>query len=235
MKTVLGLLAVMALLPHTFSLASEQPAAGKFLVATDAVDGSSFERTVILLLHYDEAGAQGLVVNRRSDANLAEVFPDSELLASYSGALFWGGPVRMTTMRALLQTDKPPPDAVEIIAGVYQVPLDMSIDEFVADAATLRFYIGYAGWAPGQLDRELSFGSWDVVAASADVVFAQNPDSIWRNVRPIPEFRAMNVASGHRRPEAALQVTMHDGGADRIAPHIGGRAETVQEPVDRQQ
>lgn len=235
MKTIPGLLAVVALLASAVSPASEQPAAGKLLVATDDVDGSSFERTVILLLHYDEAGAQGLVINRRSEAKLTEVFPDSELLANYTGALFWGGPVRMTTLRALLRSDEPPPDAVEVIPSVFQLPLDLAPDDYATDAATLRFYIGYAGWAPGQLDRELRFGSWHVVAASADVIFAADPGSMWRTVRPVPAIRAMNVALRHRRSKAALQVAMHDGCAHRIAPNVGGCAEAVEEPVDRKQ
>ena len=235
MRTIFSLLAVMALLPDTAALAGEQPAAGKLLVATGDVDGSSFERTVILLLHYDETGAQGLVINRRSDAELAEVFPGSEILANSSGALFWGGPVRMTTMRALLRTVKPPPDAVEVIPGVHQVPLDGDPEDYRGDAATLRFYAGYAGWAPGQLDHELRLGSWDVVAASADIVFAANPESVWRTVRPLPELRVRNLWSGHGRTKLALQVAMHDGGADRITPDIGGRAETIEEPVHRQQ
>lgn len=235
MRTLPGLLAVIASSLATASFASEELAAGKFLVATDDVDGSSFEKSVILLLHYDEAGAQGLVINRRSEAELADLFPDSELLADYSGALFWGGPVRMMTMRALLRSDSPPADAIEIVTGVYQVPVDDSLENYLVDDATLRFYAGYAGWAPGQLDRELQLGSWDVVAASAGKVFAAEPESVWHSLRPEPEFRARNAASGFWRTEPALQVAMHDGSTDRIAPDIGCRAEAIQEPVHGEQ
>ena len=190
MRKFLVLLASCALIPVAATVADEQPAAGKFLVATTDVDGSSFEQTVILLLHYDEAGAQGLVINRRSEADTATVFPRDELLADYDGPLYWGGPVRMATMRALLRTDEPPADAVEVVAGVYQVPLDDTLDPYLADDTTLRFYLGYAGWAPGQLDRELRFGSWDVVAATAEAVFSPRPGSVWRSLRPPPEYRA---------------------------------------------
>lgn len=193
MKGVLTLTVCLAVLASSLASADGRPAAGKLLVATEDVDGSSFERSVILLLHYDEAGAQGLVVNRRSDADLAQVFPDSEMLANYQGTLFWGGPVRMLTMRALLRTDQPPADAVEIIAGVYQVPLDDDLDTYLSDDSTLRFYAGYAGWSPGQLDQEIRFGSWKVVTASADLVFAVEPDSVWRLLRPLQEFRARHV------------------------------------------
>ena len=234
MKTSVASLLILALLPVA-TIADDRPAAGKFLVATADVDGSSFERTVILLLHYDEAGAQGLVINRRSDAALAEVLPGSEPLADYQGALFWGGPVRMATMRALLRTDDPPANAIKLVDEVYQVPLEDELGSYSGDEATLRFYAGYAGWAPGQLDRELRFGSWNVVAGDANLVFASDPDSVWQRVRPTPAIRAMLDASGDRWPELALQVTMHDRGAYRVPPDVRRRAEPVEEPVHREQ
>ena len=96
----------------------------------------------------------------------------------------------MATMRVLLRADQPPADALEIIAGVYQVPPDNIDDELLNNDRTLRFYLGYAGWAPGQLDRELRFGSWWVVPATADTVFSPEPESVWRALRPPPEYRA---------------------------------------------
>lgn len=193
MKGASGILAVAALVCSAAAFTDEQPAAGKMLVAGKDADGSSFERTVILLLHYDELGAQGLVINRESDAKLADVFPESEFLADYEGALFWGGPVQMSTMRALLRSNNPPADAVKIFDDVYQVAVDDSVIDSAMSDEHLRFYIGYAGWAPGQLDRELRFGSWDVVAGSADIIFSQMPAGVWDLLRPAQQFRAYNA------------------------------------------
>ena len=172
---------------------AEDLAAGKFLVATEDVDGSRFARTVILLLHYDEFGAQGLVINRRSEARLGDVFPDSETLADYDGALYWGGPVSITTMRALLRSDTPPKDAVPIFGNVYQVPMDETLGELAMDDDSLRFYLGYSGWAPGQLERELRFGSWDVVPSTEDAVFSSEPDSVWQSLSPVRQYRAQQL------------------------------------------
>ena len=183
------MLATVALSISVAALADERPAAGKLLVASEDADGSSFERTVILLLHYDEFGAQGLVINRQSDAGLVDVFPQSKALADYEGALFWGGPVQMSTMRALLRTDDPPDDAIAVIDGVYQIAVDESISDYAMNDAHMRFYIGYAGWSPGQLDRELRFGSWDVAAADADIVFSDTPAAVWPTLRPAPQLR----------------------------------------------
>ncbi len=42
-----------------------------------------------------------------------------------------------------------------------------------------RVYAGYAGWAPGQLEREIDRGDWHVLNADAETVFDKKPDAIW--------------------------------------------------------
>lgn len=170
--------------------ADQDLAMGKLLVATGEVRGPYFMETVVLLLHYDEQGALGLVVNRPMEAVPKEVLPDLESLTSYRGTLYWGGPVRISSMRALLRSDTPPKDAVPIFGAVHQVPFDDSLPASTSDAANLRFFVGYAGWAPGQLERELGFGSWHILPATEEVVFAKNPTEIWQRLTPTQEYRA---------------------------------------------
>ncbi len=170
--------------------ADEALAKGKLLVATDEVRGSNFAETVILLLHYDEFGAQGLVVNRRLGTAPAELLPDDDTLRGYSGTVFWGGPVQLSTLRVLVRTDNPSDDAVSIFGNVYQVPVDEGVAAFPLDDANVRFFVGYAGWSPGQLDRELRFGSWQVLPASESSVFATDPGAVWKSLRPVEQLRA---------------------------------------------
>lgn len=170
--------------------ADEVPATGKLLVATDEVRGLHFAETVILLLHYDETGTLGLVVNRPIDALPIEALPQLEDLAEYRGTLYWGGPVRLSTMHALLRTDTPPDDAVQIFDAVHLVTPNETLLEAASNAANLRFFMGYAGWAPGQLERELAFDSWHVLPATEELVFAEDPSDIWRKLVPPRQYRA---------------------------------------------
>ena len=66
--------------------ADQVPATGKLLVATDEVRGLHFAETVILLLHYDESGTLGLVVNRPIAAAPIEALPQLEDLLIYTGS-----------------------------------------------------------------------------------------------------------------------------------------------------
>ena len=183
------LLAAASLLPAAVE-ADSRPASGKLLVATGEVQGELFANTVVLLLHYDETGAFGLVVNRPTDVQPVEVLGDDEAIADYRGTLFWGGPVHMDSLRALQLTDSPHVEAEKIIESVYLVSYEEALEEGPADTSRLRLFIGYAGWAPGQLDSEMARGSWRVLPASSELVFDADPQTLWKRLAPAQEQRA---------------------------------------------
>ena len=183
------LLAAALLLPAAVD-ADSRPVRGKLLVATEAVQGELFANTVVLLLHYDETGAFGLVVNRPTEVEPEEVLGDDEAIADYRGTLFWGGPVHMDSLRALLFTDTPPADAEKIIESVYLVSYEAASEESAANTSRLRLFIGYAGWAPGQLDGEFARGSWSILPASGEIVFDEEPRTLWKRLAPAQEQRA---------------------------------------------
>jgi len=170
--------------------ADQQLAKGKLLVASEFMVGELFAKSVILLLHYDETGAMGLVVNRPTEVELGELLADVEAISGYSGAFYWGGPVQMSSLRALLRADTPPEGAQEVVDSVYQLPLDDALKDVPMDKASLHFFIGYAGWSAGQLDREMGRGDWLVVPASDELVFAEDPGLLWDRLMPVNKYRA---------------------------------------------
>ena len=142
-RIITWLVAVSWLLPAVVD-ADPRPAQGKLLVATELVQGELFANTVILLLHYDDTGAFGLVVNRPTEVKPEELLDDDEGIAGYTGTLFWGGPVHMDSLRALLRTDEPPDDAEKIVESVYLVSFEAALEQGPAEPAALRLFIGYA-------------------------------------------------------------------------------------------
>lgn len=163
---------------------------GKLLVATEVVQGRAFAESVILLLNFDTTGAVGLVVNRPMEVLPAQALPELAGIDRYEGALYWGGPVELFTLRALLHSDAPPDNAVHIFDTVHLAPLAENLLDGASSNANLRFFVGYAGWAPGQLERELAFGSWRILAATEALVFADDTGGIWRRLMPPPVHRA---------------------------------------------
>ena len=170
--------------------ADQVPARGKLLVATELVQGELFAKTVVLMLHYDETGAFGLVVNRPTDVRPEELLADEDAIAGYSGTLFWGGPVQMDSLRALLLTDEPPEGAEKIIESVYLVSYEHALEAVpMMDSSNLRFFIGYAGWAPRQLDKEMAHGSWRVLPGTTEHVFSREPKTLWQRLTPPKDQR----------------------------------------------
>jgi len=92
----------VCLLPVTAG-ADGSPARGKLLVATELVRGDIFVQSVVLVLHYDETGAMGLVINRPTEVGMDELVVDDDAISSYGGQIYWGGPVQMNSLRALMQ------------------------------------------------------------------------------------------------------------------------------------
>ena len=170
--------------------ADKAPAAGTLLVATDEVRGPYFAQTVVLLLHHDETGTIGLVVNRPIDASTIESLQLHEDLAAYRDSFYWGGPVSQSTVRVLLRTDMPPEDAVRIFDAVHLVNMDKASLATVSKAAKLRFFVGYAGWAKGQLEHELAYDSWYTLPATEELVFAEDTGDIWRKLLSSRQYRA---------------------------------------------
>jgi len=194
-RVVTCLLLIAWLLPAA-AVADQQPAKGKLLVATELVRGEVFAQTVILLLRYDENGAMGIVVNRPTEVEPEELLADVDTISAYHGIIYWGGPVRMNSLRALLRADMPPKGAQTIVDSVHLVPVDDGLEDSLSNLASLRFFIGYAGWGPGQLDREIDQGGWHVVPASDEHVFAEDPRALWQRLTPPSEHRAA-VRSSH--------------------------------------
>lgn len=170
--------------------ADQVPATGQLLVATDEVRGPYFAQTVILLLHHDETGTFGFVVNRPIDASAIESLRLHEDLAAHRDSFYWGGPVLQSTVRALVRTDTPPEDAVQIFDSVHLVNMDDASLAIASNAAKLRFFVGYAGWSAGQLEHELAFGSWHILPATEELVFAEDTGDIWRKLLPPRQYQA---------------------------------------------
>jgi putative transcriptional regulator len=87
----------------------------------------------------------------------------------------------------MVRTGDRPGRSVEVIDGVWVSHDREMLERFAAEEereVEFRLYAGYAGWAPGQLDVEVSRGDWFVVAADADTVFSDHPARVWRSLLP---------------------------------------------------
>ena len=144
---------------------------GRLLVATPSVEGDVFHRSVILMLHHDDAGAQGVVLNKPLSAEVDSVLPGWQRVVTAPPVLFQGGPV--ATSSAL---------GIVTVPGDEPEPLGVKRLFVAAELAGMRIFAGYAGWEGGQLEGEILRGDWYVVDAEVRDTFTADPDGLWRAV-----------------------------------------------------
>ncbi len=157
-----------------------EPAKGRFLVAAKQVLDPNFSRTVVLLFDYNDKGAMGVIVNRRTQVKLANLLPDVDGLAERSDVVYLGGPVETSGLRLLVRAASPPEKASPIVEDIY-LTADAQVIA-ATSAAKVRGYAGYAGWGAGQLDDEIERGDWHVFGGDARLVFSQHPESVWQTL-----------------------------------------------------
>jgi putative transcriptional regulator len=184
--------AVRSILParRSRSTARQELDAGMFLVAKREMLDPNFAKTVVLLLSYDVEGALGLVVNRPSEMTLSKVLPDVEALRDREDPVFVGGPVPGNKLFLLVRSADEPEDSRRVLEDVFVSQSRELLEQLAGEndgTDPFRLYVGYAGWASGQLDHEVARGDWHVVAADGDAVFSERPKEIWnRLIPPVP-------------------------------------------------
>jgi putative transcriptional regulator len=160
-------------------------AAGKCLVAARDLPDPNFNDSVVLLAEYGETGAMGVIVNRPTDLPIARVLGDLKAAQGRNDAVYFGGPVSTNGLVALARSKSAIGDSRRVLEDVHLVTSRESLEALIASGTKrdrLRTYLGYAGWGPGQLERETAAGSWHVLPADAELVFDPEPEALWRRL-----------------------------------------------------
>lgn len=165
--------------------------AGKLLLAMPNMGDPRFHRAVIVVCAHDENGAMGLVINHvLPGIDLRNLFEQLNIAAAQPGVppaplpdiqVLSGGPVENGRGFLLHSKDFHLPDTVEVTD---HLSVTGTIDALRAVAEgrgpkTMLFVLGYAGWTPGQLDREIQQNVWLVAEATPALVFTTTTDDKW--------------------------------------------------------
>lgn len=165
--------------PFQFEL---EPARGRFLVASQNLRDPNFLETVVLLIKYDRSGTMGLVINRPTSVKLSEILPNIRGMQQIKETVYLGGPVERHQIQLLIQSDSQPDGSHNVFKNIYVSASQEVLERMIDNPGTgerFRVYAGFAGWIPGQLEREISRGSWHVLSADAEILFDRVPSDIW--------------------------------------------------------
>lgn len=160
-----------------------KPGAGRLLISEPYLADPNFERTIILLCEHNDDGTIGFVLNKPSLSKLSELVTDAK---SFDEIVCVGGPVQQDTLH-YLHRQEGVEGAVEILDGIFWGgefdQIISKIETGSLSATDIKFFLGYSGWSPNQLDEELKANSWIVSDhVSEELIFETEHEQMWKKV-----------------------------------------------------
>ncbi len=166
------------------NLSSDGYLDGQLLIAMPSMTDPRFHRAVIYVCAHSSEGAMGLVINQRAahitlpklleQLDIAPGASNPIAVRSSAMAVHSGGPVETSRGFVLHSSDYFAADSTLPINESVCLTATIDILKAIAkgsgpDRAILA--LGYAGWAPGQLEREIQSNGWLNCPADYDIVF----------------------------------------------------------------
>jgi putative transcriptional regulator len=164
-----------------------------FLVAAPSLADPNFAGSLVLMAEHHPEGALGFVVNRAGPITVADVLDglDGDLRSAAeargrgAAPVLVGGPVQPERLWILFRPGPQAPEegAVTVGAGVALGGSRELLEALVRaeSPAPYTLLLGYAGWAPLQLEREVASGAWVPMGLHQDLVFEVPLEQRWES------------------------------------------------------
>jgi putative transcriptional regulator len=179
-------IAALAQAPQAVAAEQENFLTGRLLVALPKMKDPRFFESVIYIAKHDREGAFGLVINR-----VLTTAPIEEVLAGFGIdekggkgeiAIHYGGPVSPRQGFVLHSDDIVRETSTKVNNGMALTSDPTIIRDISLGKGPRQFLliVGYAGWAPGQLEEELQHKAWFSIPADKEIIFSKQPEKKWQ-------------------------------------------------------
>lgn len=148
------------------------------LIASPQMRDPFFEKTVVLVWHHDEEGAVGVVVNKHLHHTLGEVLdqPEEDVVSKRADVpVAWGGPMESGSGTVVTAGTIAEDEGWVLPSGLAVTRSQDALYRLLREGAPVMLCLGYAGWGPGQLDREIELGGWLWTDCDHRIVFETPP------------------------------------------------------------
>ncbi|MFM1931467.1 MAG: hypothetical protein RL226_770 [Bacteroidota bacterium] len=156
------------------------PARGKVLLAEPFMEDPYFKRTVVLLCEHNEEGSFGFVLNNYVDVEINRIMDE---IPPFETRISIGGPVKNSNLYYIHSLGHKLPDSIEVAKGIYVggdfALLKEMLNRGEVEFDQLRFFVGYSGWSPKQLEEELERKSWFVTDADPELLMDVHETDLW--------------------------------------------------------
>ena len=159
---------------------------GQILIAMPGMKDPRFHRTLVYLCAHSADGAMGLIVNKPAEtlmvSDLYERLDIPQRPGGQAEPVRFGGPVETGRGFVLHSSEYYAPEATLRVDGATSMTATLEILYQMADGQGPErrvVALGYAGWAPGQLEGELQMNGWLLCPSDEDLLFSADDGSKW--------------------------------------------------------
>jgi putative transcriptional regulator len=159
-----------------------------FLVAAPPLGDPNFDRSVVLMAAHGEDGAFGWIINGREVMSISELLVRADVVEvppKVGGSVRLGGPVSPEQVWLVYRESDRFPEVdgqFEVGPGIIACASRRALEIIAGGVAPASLFgvVGYAGWAPGQIENEVRSGAWLPVDLDVDLVFDVPRENLWQ-------------------------------------------------------
>ncbi len=168
------------------------PRQGRVLISDPFLSDAYFKRSVVFITEHGEKGTVGFVLNKPVDVAINDILAD---FPNIDTAISVGGPVGTNSVHYIHELGDIIPNSVKVTnniwwGGDFEMVKQM-IKSGNLDQDKIRFFVGYSGWEPNQLEREISEDSWVVSEFDSEMIMGSRTKEAWQ--------KALNTLGGKYR------------------------------------
>jgi len=156
-----------------------KPKQGIILISEPSLRDFYFRQSIVLLADHSEEGSFGVIINKPIESQVSDIIKD---FPDFDCPVYLGGPVKTDSI-FFIHTAGHIEQSLKIIEGLYwggnietikQMILEKELNE-----ESIRFFVGYSGWHPKQLDREIEEKSWVLSHTNISEIINKHPENLW--------------------------------------------------------
>jgi putative transcriptional regulator len=154
---------------------------GRVLISEPFLQDNYFKRSIVLITEHNDEGTIGFVLNKPVDVNINEVidnFPKINI------DVLLGGPVSTNTLHYIHVLGDIIPNSVPVLGNISWGGDFEVVERLIASGnlsnGQIRFFLGYSGWSPNQLEDDLGENAWVVGEMTADEIMMPMSKHFWK-------------------------------------------------------
>ena len=143
-----------------------------------------------------------MIINRPTRRSLSSLFPEHEPSKKVVEPVFFGGPISTTRSSRWCAAREPGAGSMRMMTNLYLAISVNTIDNIIEERPNdARYFVGYVGWRPGELRREIDRGLWHVLNPDVNTIFRKDTETLWEEMLRMSRQISASTPAEHTSTE----------------------------------